>query len=176
MTVSLQQISLHDLNDLAESRTPAAQQSRAIEGGLPPPPLVAARAVQHLAAGKCGHWCATFYVVRASDHKIVGSCGFKGEPVAGRVGIGYGMAPACRGQGIATAAVKLLVQLAFEQGVRQVMAEILPDNITSAQAAEKLEFKRLGARLDEAGEWVAEWVVERVAQVDKVELYRLQNQ
>ena len=43
------------------------------------------------------------------DHKIVGSCGFKGEPVAGRVDVGYGIAPACRGQGTAAAAVKLVV-------------------------------------------------------------------
>ena len=48
------------------------------------------------------------------------------------------------------------------------MAEILPDNIASVRVVEKLDFKRLGTRLDEAGEWVAEWVVERVAQVDKV--------
>ena len=55
-------------------------------------------------------------------------------------------------------------------------AEILLANIASARAVEKLDFKRLGTRLDEAGEWIAEWVVERVAQVDKVELHRLQNQ
>ena len=168
--ISLQQISLPDLHDLAASRTPAAQQSRVLDDGLPPP-FVAARALKHLAAGKSEHWCATFYVVRASDNKIVGSCGFKDEPIAGRVEIGYSIAPAGQRQGVATAAVKLLLQLARKQGASQVLAEILPDNIASSRVVETLNFERVGARVDEAGDWVVEWI----AQIDKIKVGEAQN-
>ncbi len=157
--ISLEQIPLHDLCELALSRTPAAQQARAIKDALPPS-FVAARALQHLDAGKAEAWCATFYVVRTADNKIVGSCGFKDEPVAGRVEIGYGIAPACQGQGIATVAVGLLLQRAFEQGASHVRAEILPDNIASARVVEKLNFERVDTHIDEAGDLVVEWVIQ----------------
>ncbi len=159
--IALQQIPLHDLRELAAARIPVAQQARAIVDALPPP-FVAARALRHIESGKAEDWCATFYVVRTADDKIVGSCGFKDEPVAGRVEIGYGIAPPCQGQGVATAAVKQLLQHAFEQGANQAMAEILPDNIASTRVVEKLNFRRVGTRIDEAGDWVVEWVIQLV--------------
>ena len=112
MPFSLLQLSREELLECADARLPAALASRVEEGALPPS-FVAARALKLIADGKAEFWCNTFLIVRNRDQRIIGGCGFKDAPKDGRVEIGYGVSPSSRGQGAATAAVGLLLQLAF---------------------------------------------------------------
>ena len=157
--LTLQPLTLAHLADLAASRVPASMVGRVEQGGLPPA-FVAQRALDMIADGKSEFWCATFVIVRA-DGRIVGGCGFKGEPADGRVEIAYGIAPSSRRQGAAAAAVQALLAIAFSQGVAVVFAEILPENIASAGVVRKHGFEYTGSRVDEDGDTVGVWVARR---------------
>jgi GNAT superfamily N-acetyltransferase len=62
---------------------------------------------------------------------VVGSAGFKGEPIDGRTEIGYGVCESHRGRGIATAAVSRLIDIAREEEIRGLSAETDADNHSS---------------------------------------------
>ena len=97
-------------------------------------------------------------IVQNSSGRIIGGCGFKNKPKDGRVEIGYGVAPNSRGQGGATAAVKLLVELALTGGAREVLAEGTPENLASTRVVQKLGFVNTGTRVDEDRETALQWV------------------
>jgi RimJ/RimL family protein N-acetyltransferase len=66
------------------------------------------------------------------DGVVVGGIGFHGPPVDGVVEIGYGVVPSARGQGVATNALRLLLDLAGEMdGVRRVCGRTTEDNVPS---------------------------------------------
>jgi len=157
MSFSLLQLSREELLECAVARLPAALASRVEEGALPPS-FVAVRALKLIADGKAAFWCNTFLIVRNRDRRIIGGCGFKDAPKDGRVEIGYGVAPGNRSQGAATAAVGLLLQLAFGNGAREVLAEVTPDNLASAKVVRKLGFVSTGTRVDEEDQLVVQWV------------------
>jgi ribosomal-protein-alanine N-acetyltransferase len=69
-----------------------------------------------------------------------------------------GTAPAAQGRGAATAALKLLLERAFEAGAKEVMAEIVPTNHASARVVQKLGIVATGFRVDDEGEYVVQWV------------------
>lgn len=78
------------------------------------------------------------------DGEVVGEAGAKALPDdQGCIEIGYGLVPSARGRGTATAAVRLLVDLAFGRGVRKVIAEVLDDNLASQRVLAKLGFVRV---------------------------------
>ena len=118
----LVQMSLPDVQTLARAQVPAAWAARAEPEALPPA-FVATRSLQQISVGKPALWCLGFVVVRAADGHIVGACGFKNTPQDGRVEIGYGIAPGCRGQGAASAAVRQLLVLAWAGGASEVLAD-----------------------------------------------------
>lgn len=78
----------------------------------------------------------------------VGGLGFKGQPVDGRVEIGYGLAPSARGHGYAAEAVIALVALAGEHGVHLVLADTDLENVASQTTLDRAGFHRV--RSDEA--------------------------
>lgn len=161
MSVTLRPISPNELALLAQGATPEPARHNAGPDSLPPP-FVAARALEHLANGKPLHWCGTYYMVRRDDQAVVGSCGFKDVPVNGVVEIGYGVAAACRNEGIATRAVSALLAIAFaSDDVHQVLAQIKPDNIASSKVVDKLGFARAGNIVDDDGEVLVQWVASR---------------
>ena len=157
MSFTLYPLSQRQLHHLAQSRTPPELASRAAQGALPPA-FVAARSLAQLAEGKSAFWCSTFLIVRETDQQIVGSCGFKNQPQAGRVEIGYGVSAACRRQGAASAAVSALLKLAFSNGVTEVLAEIAPLNAASAAVVQKAGFKIIGTRIEPDNETLIQWV------------------
>lgn len=98
--------------------------------------------------------------MRRADGAVVGGCGFKDAPHDGRVEIGYAVAPSCRQQGIATAAVRELVRLAFASGeVHEVLAQINPQNAASARVAHKLAFDACGTVIDNDDEPLVQWLL-----------------
>ena len=72
---------------------------------------------------------------------VVGWGGFKGPPRDGTVELGYAIAPAREGRGLATAAVRAMVREAFaEPAVRSVIAHTLPEPGPSPRVLEKAGF------------------------------------
>ncbi len=85
----------------------------------------------------------------ASGGEAVGLISYKAAPDAdGRIDIGYGIAPAREGRGLATAAVAALGELAREQGVPGLTAETSIDNRASQLVLERNGFARTGERED----------------------------
>ena len=80
----------------------------------------------------------------------------------GRIEIGYGVAPECQGQGIATVAVQALLAMAFSSiQVDEVLAQINPANIASIRVAEKLNFSRGDTQLEEDDELLDQWLAKK---------------
>jgi [ribosomal protein S5]-alanine N-acetyltransferase len=92
MALPLIRLNAAQLAEIAALRTLRAFQQRLEEGALPPA-FVAARALALLSAGVREMWSCTILIVAEDDGCIVGGCGFKGAPEAGRVEIGNGVAP-----------------------------------------------------------------------------------
>lgn len=126
--------------------------------GALPPAHVAAQALSQLNSGVPANWCVPLLIVAAGSREILGGCRFKGEPVDGRVEIGYGVAESARRRGVASAAVSQLLGLAASSGlVRHVDAHILPDNIASSKVVSRLGFSRGDMVVDPDGELVVHW-------------------
>jgi RimJ/RimL family protein N-acetyltransferase len=79
--------------------------------------------------------------VFVADGAVVGWGGFKGPPRDGTVELGYAIAPAREGRGLATAAVRAMVREAFaDPAVRAVIAHTLPEPGPSPRVLEKAGF------------------------------------
>ena len=76
---------------------------------------------------------------------LVGWGGFKGPPRDGAVELGYAVAPAREGRGLATAAVRAMVEEAFaDPTVTAVIAHTLPEPGPSPRVLEKAGFAFAG--------------------------------
>lgn len=158
MQLRLLQLSRADLEPLTRGLEPAGLAGRALPEALPPA-FVAARSLAQLKSGKSEFWCAGFCILDAHTEMIVGSCGFKNEPVDGQVEIGYGMSPDARGQGYATAAVAELLAVARSPGtVTSVLAQVNRANRASTRVVQKLHFESRGEKIDHEGELLVQWV------------------
>jgi [ribosomal protein S5]-alanine N-acetyltransferase len=155
---SLLQLDAVQLQQIADGGVPPAFAQRAADGALPPH-FVAARSLKGVAEGQAAQWCHAFVMVRHGDQRIVGACGFKGAPQGGRVEIGYGVSPAHRRQGAASAAVAALLQRAFSGGAAEVLAEVEPWNLASMAVVRRAGFEAIGSRVDEQGDEVMQWRV-----------------
>jgi RimJ/RimL family protein N-acetyltransferase len=71
-----------------------------------------------------------YQILRGGE--VVGGIGFHGPPRDGLVEIGYGVVPDVRRQGVASAALRLILDLAagFDQ-VKRVCGRTTPDNLAS---------------------------------------------
>jgi ribosomal-protein-alanine N-acetyltransferase len=107
-------------------------------------------------------WFSPYAFIDNRLDQVVGSGGFKGFPVDGRVAIGYGVAEELRGKGLATAAVRELLQVAFsDTGVVEVYAETATDNVPSRRVVEKAGFRHLGRRATDADGIVDQWLISK---------------
>ena len=90
-----------------------------------------------------------YQLVRGDDGQVVGDIGFHGPPNADKaVTVGYGLAPAARGQGYATEALRALVAWALDQPeVERVEADTTHANLPSQRVME-----RAGMRLYDKSE------------------------
>lgn len=87
---------------------------------------------------------AHFAVVAAPDGELLGSLGVHRQP-DDRARVGYFLAAAARGRGVATRAVRLAARWAFENlGVARLELVTDPDNLASQRVAERAGFTREG--------------------------------
>lgn len=154
---SLRMLSEDALRTIAAGQAPAAY-AKLLERDALPPPFVAARALRLAAAGIPTPWSTSFLIMRHEDGRVVGGCGFKTPPLQGRVEVGYGVLPAARQRGAATAALGILLVLARSAGASEVLAEVAPGNFASSRVVEKAGFRRTSERVDEDGELVVQWL------------------
>jgi [ribosomal protein S5]-alanine N-acetyltransferase len=160
MRITLIQLELAELQALQTDAT-RLNGIRVVRGALPPK-FILDRAAFALKEGNPQLWFSPFAFVEGSLPQAVGSGGFKGAPVNGRVEIGYGVADEYRGKGIATKAVSELVRIAFSQpSVLEVFAETAVDNRPSQRVAEKAGFRHIGERHTEEDGVVNQWLLVR---------------
>jgi [ribosomal protein S5]-alanine N-acetyltransferase len=114
-----------------------------------------------LALDSCGAgWGARFFVTDDPRH-LVGWGGFKGAPRDGVVEIGYEIAKARQGQGLATAAIRAMVAQAFaDERVLAVIAHTLAHRNASNRVLEKVGFEYDGDA-EEGGEKVWRYSLSR---------------
>jgi RimJ/RimL family protein N-acetyltransferase len=97
-----------------------------------------------------GHAWGTFFFVLDDPRTLVGLGGYKGGPSNdGVVEIGYAIAPAFRGRGLATAAVQQMVTRGFgDPQVRFIDAHTLAQENASTRVLEKSGFEIIAALED----------------------------
>lgn len=89
--------------------------------------------LSHLApfTGSTGSSPFGYYQV-LEDGVVVGGIGFHGPPNGNMVEVGYGVVPVARGRGVATRALRLLLQVAVGlDGVRRVVGRTEETNVAS---------------------------------------------
>ena len=158
LLIKFEQIDSRNIERLARSE-PVDFGAMVIPDEALPPPHVATRVLKYLSAGMPAFWCVPFLMLTETRDRILGGCGFKTAPVNGRVEIGYGVAASERGQGIASAGVTNLMQLARSSGeVRELVANILPENLASAKVVSRLGFELQSQIIEEDGVLHNQWV------------------
>ncbi len=156
--IELVPIGLAHLKQIAAGERVDLGNVTAFEGALPPG-HVATLALAEVDAGTPQHWCMPYLIVSKSRNAVLGSCRFKTVPVEGEVEISYGVSREVRGQGIATAAIAQLLELAaVDLEVTRVVAQILPDNLPSSNLVRRLGFTQERTFTDMHGDEVARWV------------------
>jgi ribosomal-protein-alanine N-acetyltransferase len=87
-------------------------------------------------------WMHVF--IHEADNRLIGLGGYKGLPAGGMVEFGYELAPAFRGQGLATEAARGMIEHAFAQDdIDHVIAHTLAEENASTRV-----LKRVGLRFD----------------------------
>lgn len=106
-----------------------------------------------------GHRWGSLFFVEPHVRALVGFGGFKGPPSSdGVVEIGYAIAPAFQGQGLATDAVAQMVRRAFEDAIiRAVDAHTLGYANPSTRVLEKSGFCKIGEATDPDAGLVWHW-------------------
>ncbi|MFS0673580.1 GNAT family N-acetyltransferase [Ornithinibacillus sp. 179-J 7C1 HS] len=84
-------------------------------------------------------------VIDKQSNKIIGDIGFKGKPDLHKsVEVGYGITPSEQNKGIATEALRCIINWAFTSNmVNKITAECLVDNTPSIKVLEKLNMKKI---------------------------------
>lgn len=93
-------------------------------------------------------WCMRYIVLRRGPGDrpvVVGTAGFKGAPVDGRVELGYGIVDEYRNRGFATETTRALVDWGFDcDDVVEIIAETMPELGASIRVLEKCGFVHSG--------------------------------
>ena len=157
MSVSIALLELPQLHALAADESHL--DGVPVATGALPPVFILQAAIVALRNGKPPVWFSPFAFMDDRLGQVVGTGGFKGRPVDGRVEIGYGIAEQFRRKGFATCAVRKLLQVAFSApAVVEVYAETAADNPASRRVVEKAGFRHLGQRETERDGTVDQWL------------------
>lgn len=102
-------------------------------------------------------WTPRLFVLGA-ENEVIGLGGYKGPPQAGKVELGYSVAPMHQGRGYATEAVSTLASHALTfPTVQQVVAHTLAKPSASTRVLEKCGFKKTEEVLDPEDGLVWRW-------------------
>jgi RimJ/RimL family protein N-acetyltransferase len=103
--------------------------------------------------GGPGQWGPHLFF--GQDGALIGNGGWKGPPVDGAAELGYAVAPARQGRGVATAVVRELVTRARAAGLHMVFAHTLAAESASASVLARCGFARVAELIgpDEGPVW-----------------------
>jgi ribosomal-protein-alanine N-acetyltransferase len=93
-----------------------------------------------------------FHLFFDNDGSLVGLGGWKSHPVNGVVELGYSVAPARQGRGIATAAVHNFISRARTAGLASILAHTLPESSASTSVIKRCGFRHVGEVADPDGQ------------------------
>ncbi len=104
-----------------------------------------------------------YFFIHSTDRKLVGSGGFKGKPDdAGTVEIGYAVASAYRGKGLATEAASGLIDFAFSNSQTQtVQAHTLAEENESVRVLRKVGMQFVKELYDPEDGNIWQWQLRR---------------
>ena len=107
------------------------------------------------------------------DNVLVGSAGFKGKPVDGRVEIAYGTFPRFREKGIGAEICNRLVQLSLktDPSVR-ICARTFAEENYSSKILTKNRFELRGTVMDDEDGEVWEWEYKKKEKLDRARFKR----
>ena len=106
------------------------------------------------------HWGP--HLVFDEDGALVGNAGWKGAPVDGVAELGYSVAPARRGRGIATAVVLELLARGRRAGLVEAVAHTLPERSPSTSVLARCGFTKVGDSVDPQDGPVWRWTIRLV--------------
>lgn len=92
-----------------------------------------------------------------ADGEWAAAGGFKGAPQSRTVEIGYRVHPDFRRRGLASALVRWLCQAAAEQGVEQMVAVTMNNNLGSQSVLARNGFVHTGDLLSDSRYWLQRW-------------------
>ena len=163
LALTLMPLTERDLRELIDTPDAFAQRSGlTIADGACAPAFVYERALLNMQtdAAWAGLLGTRLYVL--DGRHVVGAGGVKAPPTAqGEVEIGYGLAPASRGKGVATEAARRLIDEALAFGATRVLALTAPANVASWRLLERIGFRRDGDQQDPDDGLVWRWVFDR---------------
>jgi ribosomal-protein-alanine N-acetyltransferase len=128
----------------------------AVEPGWAPEPETLTFAIESAERGRPEWGVHLFF--DASDGALVGNGGWTGPPDDGRAELGYAIAQRRRNRGLATAAVRELVDRASAAGLREAVARTAADNAPSAAVLTKCGFTMVGEELDPHDGVMSKWL------------------
>ncbi len=104
-----------------------------------------------------------YLIIHRHDVRLIGTCGYKGEPGPdGTVEIGYEIAAAYQGRGLATESAQKLTEYALSfEAVRAITAHTLAEENASCGILRKLGFQFIGEHIDIEDGKIWEWRRER---------------
>jgi RimJ/RimL family protein N-acetyltransferase len=163
MVLTLMPLSERDLRELiAEPDAFARRHALTIAQGACAPTFIYERALANMRAAPdwAGVLSTRLYVLDGTH--VVGAGGVKAPPLPdGEVEIGYGMAPAFRGRGLATQGARGLTDEALAQGASRVSAFTSPGNTASWRLLRRIGYRRDGETIDPDDGLVWRWVREQ---------------
>ena len=143
MPITIHLLGLEQLRSLRAGST-QVDGFRVLPGSLPTMDILD-YAIALLKAGHNPIWYSPSLFIDEEGRHVIGSGNFHSAPENGHVEVGYEVAPACRGKGVGTEAVRLLVNLALAQAdVFEVFAQTEVSNIASRRVLEKVGFRHVG--------------------------------
>jgi len=102
-----------------------------------------------------------YLIIHRRDVRVVGTAGFKGAPGPdGMVEIGYEIAEAYQGRGLATETARALCEYAFSfEAVRSICAHTLAEENASVHVLRNNAFQFVGEKIDLEDGVIWEWTL-----------------
>jgi RimJ/RimL family protein N-acetyltransferase len=107
--------------------------------------VLASKYARFFAANATEPWFGPWLIM--NDDLVVGTLGFKSEPVVDVLEVGYSVVPSAQGCGVATKALSLLLQRISGRGFA-IIAETASWNTPSQSVLRRLQFSEIDERHD----------------------------
>lgn len=138
---------LDDLDDYYRATRSDPDVMRFLPGGKPQTIEQTEQSLRRIMAHWDRHGFAMMAVIHAADDVVIGHCGLQYLPDLPDIEVGYALAKAYWGQGLATEAARACLRYGFETiGLDHIVAIFMPENTASERVMIKLGMRTEGTR------------------------------